>query len=170
MSTHCNVGWKGVWRLLSGLLQGWPDPSFVTWNLPSHCSDFNAKPHACAFCGKRFKRKDHKVEHERIHTGERPFPCTLCNSAFVQKQQLVSHMRHRHWLGDLFGVIQYVPSPLTIACHSKSNSSLNRRDQSTRRQFVLCVFISNVNSVQMHYCLSIIGVIFVQNVFTHANK
>ena len=54
------------------------------------------KPHQCSFCGRCFKRKDHKVEHERIHTGERPYPCTACPKAFIQKQQLVNHQRRRH--------------------------------------------------------------------------
>ncbi|XP_066982500.1 broad-complex core protein isoforms 1/2/3/4/5-like isoform X19 [Macrobrachium rosenbergii] len=54
------------------------------------------RPHPCAYCGRRFKRKDHRIEHERIHTGERPFACRLCGRAFVQKHQLISHTRRKH--------------------------------------------------------------------------
>ncbi|MPC19497.1 Zinc finger protein 84 [Portunus trituberculatus] len=34
---------------------------------------YQCRPFACRFCAKRFKRKDHLVEHERTHTGERPY-------------------------------------------------------------------------------------------------
>ncbi|CAL4069466.1 unnamed protein product, partial [Meganyctiphanes norvegica] len=54
------------------------------------------RPHQCVFCGRRFKRKDHRIEHERIHTGERPYPCPSCGRAFVQKHQLMSHIRRKH--------------------------------------------------------------------------
>ncbi|KAB7507104.1 Zinc finger protein, partial [Armadillidium nasatum] len=54
------------------------------------------RPHMCNFCGRRFKRKDHRLEHERIHTGERPFVCGVCGRAFIQKHQLVSHSRRKH--------------------------------------------------------------------------
>ncbi|KAK8737518.1 hypothetical protein OTU49_004531 [Cherax quadricarinatus] len=54
------------------------------------------RPHQCIYCGRRFKRKDHRIEHERIHTGERPYACRLCGRAFVQKHQLMSHVRRKH--------------------------------------------------------------------------
>lgn len=54
------------------------------------------RPHQCVYCGRRFKRKDHRIEHERIHTGERPYACRLCGRAFVQKHQLMSHVRRKH--------------------------------------------------------------------------
>ncbi|XP_063886881.1 zinc finger protein 398-like [Scylla paramamosain] len=54
------------------------------------------RPHQCGYCGRRFKRKDHRIEHERIHTGERPYACRLCGRAFVQKHQLMSHVRRKH--------------------------------------------------------------------------
>ena len=85
------------------LFQGWMgsssrhlnnNPLLATTSSLDTGDDF--RPHQCSYCGRRFKRKDHKVEHERIHTGERPYRCLVCGRAFVQKQQLVGHARRRH--------------------------------------------------------------------------
>lgn len=63
----------------------------MDWNVV-HCP----RRFACFFCGRRFKRKDHRIEHERIHTGERPFVCLECGRGFIQKHQLVSHSKRIH--------------------------------------------------------------------------
>ncbi|XP_018024872.1 broad-complex core protein isoforms 1/2/3/4/5 isoform X9 [Hyalella azteca] len=66
----------------------------LSQGLSPHHDEF--RPHQCSFCGRTFKRKDHRTEHERIHTGERPYKCNECGRSFVQKQQLVGHMRRLH--------------------------------------------------------------------------
>lgn len=73
------------------------------------------RPHQCVYCGRRFKRKDHRIEHERIHTGERPYACRLCGRAFVQKHQLISHIRRKHSTDVTMPVPYIPPGPLLPA-------------------------------------------------------
>lgn len=44
-------------------------------------------------CGKAFQKPSGRMEHERIHSGERPFSCELCDKKFIQKSHLTAHMR-----------------------------------------------------------------------------
>ncbi|XP_076050665.1 uncharacterized protein LOC143031107 isoform X9 [Oratosquilla oratoria] len=67
----------------------------LNYPMPS-LEDESLRPHQCVYCGRRFKRKDHRIEHERIHTGERPYACDMCGRAFVQKHQLMSHVKRKH--------------------------------------------------------------------------
>uniref|UniRef100_A0A674K2C0 C2H2-type domain-containing protein n=1 Tax=Terrapene triunguis TaxID=2587831 RepID=A0A674K2C0_9SAUR len=52
-----------------------------------------AKPYACSFCPKRFKRSSDRRDHERVHTGERPYRCRVCGKRFTQSSVLTGHMR-----------------------------------------------------------------------------
>ncbi|KAK3872304.1 hypothetical protein Pcinc_022607 [Petrolisthes cinctipes] len=78
---------------------------------------YQCRPFACRFCAKRFKRKDHLVEHERTHTGERPYrsvaevvsvaaweggvvwnsdrryACRACGRSFKKKDHVKEHYR-----------------------------------------------------------------------------
>ncbi|XP_071514278.1 uncharacterized protein [Panulirus ornatus] len=85
------------------------------------------RPHQCVYCGRRFKRKDHRIEHERIHTGERPYACRLCGRAFVQKHQLMSHVRRKHATDPTFPR-PYPPAPPPPAPPTSHHS---RSDQQT---------------------------------------
>lgn len=49
------------------------------------------RPHACSFCGRRFKRSDHRRQHERLHTGEKPYGCAWCGAKFAQQSGLHYH-------------------------------------------------------------------------------
>ncbi|XP_044844255.1 zinc finger protein 628-like [Mauremys mutica] len=52
-----------------------------------------AKPYACSFCPKRFKRSSDRRAHERVHTGERPYRCRACGKRFTQSSVLTGHLR-----------------------------------------------------------------------------
>jgi len=51
----------------------------------------NQKAHNCRFCGKSFATASNRLEHERIHTGEKPYMCQLCGRGFVQISNLKKH-------------------------------------------------------------------------------
>uniref|UniRef100_A0A6I8P1T8 C2H2-type domain-containing protein n=1 Tax=Ornithorhynchus anatinus TaxID=9258 RepID=A0A6I8P1T8_ORNAN len=52
-----------------------------------------AKPYACGFCRKPFRRSSDLRDHERVHTGERPYRCGFCGKAFTQSSVLAGHTR-----------------------------------------------------------------------------
>nr|XP_027217364.1 zinc finger E-box-binding homeobox 1-like [Penaeus vannamei] len=66
--------------------------------LRRHVEDhhFHIRKYDCVHCGKKFKRKEHRERHERIHTGEKPFVCHICNARFTQKEHLKGHVENVH--------------------------------------------------------------------------
>lgn len=62
------------------------------------------RPYACTFCGRRFKRSDHRRQHERLHTGEKPYVCPVCGAKFAQQSGL-----HYHKINACRGVPSATP-------------------------------------------------------------
>ncbi|XP_025705081.1 zinc finger protein 837 isoform X1 [Callorhinus ursinus] len=49
--------------------------------------------YVCDQCGKAFTRTSSLLQHERIHTGERPYECAECGKAFVRCSGLYRHQK-----------------------------------------------------------------------------
>uniref|UniRef100_A0A8C3MI25 Uncharacterized protein n=1 Tax=Geospiza parvula TaxID=87175 RepID=A0A8C3MI25_GEOPR len=54
------------------------------------------RPFVCPDCGKGFKHKFTLITHQRIHTGERPYECPQCGKSFTCSSHLTRHQRS-HW-------------------------------------------------------------------------
>lgn len=47
----------------------------------------------CQYCRKPFRFRKHLVDHERVHTGERPFSCNQCSLSFSRRAILWRHKK-----------------------------------------------------------------------------
>jgi len=64
---------------------------------------FDERRYKCSFCGKGFKRREHLINHERVHTGEKPFKCDQCDSAFGDPSNWRKHKK-KHAVNSLDNV------------------------------------------------------------------
>ncbi|KAH7124575.1 hypothetical protein EDB81DRAFT_951610 [Dactylonectria macrodidyma] len=54
------------------------------------------RQYECQHCPKIFKRSEHCIRHERIHTHEKPFSCQYCFKAYSRKDLVTRHERTLH--------------------------------------------------------------------------
>ncbi|NXY53235.1 ZN787 protein, partial [Callaeas wilsoni] len=47
----------------------------------------------CGECGKRFSWSCHLIQHQRVHTGEKPYECGECGKSFSWSSDLSQHQR-----------------------------------------------------------------------------
>lgn len=50
----------------------------------------------CTYCAKPFRTYTALLNHERVHTREKPFECSVCNKCFRTKSNLTEHMKGCH--------------------------------------------------------------------------
>ncbi|KAM0713429.1 hypothetical protein Q7P37_010391 [Cladosporium fusiforme] len=76
----------------------------------------------CAYCNKQFKRREHLLRHERIHTRDKPFDCS-CGHKFSRQDLLVRHRRLAHPSDSpQNGAAETTPamSPSSVGAHAAS--------------------------------------------------
>nr|CAD7407426.1 unnamed protein product [Timema poppensis] len=59
--------------------------------LEKHKSANTCSTHPCQYCGKLFHSKKILLEHERLHTNERPYMCEYCGKSFRTCTMLRTH-------------------------------------------------------------------------------
>ena len=60
---------------------------------PERVGAIEERRYKCRFCQKGFKRREHLINHERIHTGEKPYKCDLCDAAFGDPSNWRKHKK-----------------------------------------------------------------------------
>ncbi|KAJ9576909.1 hypothetical protein L9F63_006527 [Diploptera punctata] len=46
---------------------------------------------SCSICNKEFTNEQSLIQHNGIHTGDRPFKCKFCNKGFIRRESLKIH-------------------------------------------------------------------------------
>ncbi|KAI5637198.1 hypothetical protein NE865_10095 [Phthorimaea operculella] len=64
--------------------------------------------HRCQQCGKAFTDRKALVQHEVIHSGERPLACDICQQTFKQKASLYTHRKRVHKIYPSKRVVEFM--------------------------------------------------------------
>lgn len=99
------------------------------------------KLYTCTFCGKNVGDRSKLLEHERVHTGERPFPCTMCPFRFKRKCHLKRHMdthlKDRRFKCNIFPCLQYFTDKRELGSHLSSVHKESETSSASAAGFVV---------------------------------
>ncbi|GAA35545.1 Zinc finger protein 516 [Clonorchis sinensis] len=110
------------------------------WGLKEHvnrvhqdkCSGEKIQKHECRICSRMFLRRDHLIQHMRVHSGEKPFGCKFCKTSFSAYGNLQRHLRTIHLkakdtqLYEISRATQINDSP--VPCGIQGNTSEETSD------------------------------------------
>ena len=54
------------------------------------------RQHVCKVCSRTFKRSEHRLRHERVHTQEKPFRCRYCPKRYARRDLVARHEKTLH--------------------------------------------------------------------------
>ncbi|KAH6612176.1 hypothetical protein C7974DRAFT_407170 [Boeremia exigua] len=103
------------------------------------------KPHQCAFCDRRFRKREHLQRHTRTHTKEKPYTCQ-CGSSFARRDLLHRHERLAH--SDPVNTRTESNRTPNLANHCEASSAESRRSPNTRPQTYIDAVELTVGTVE----------------------
>lgn len=93
------------------------------------------RKYICSFCAKAFSRSEHRIRHERSHTGYKPFQCMLCQHSFVRRDLVQRHIKtvHKYVLLNnkdvLLQIIDSLNNPIDIKNNNNNNNNHGNHDK-----------------------------------------
>jgi len=72
--------------------------------MPINQGSLNKKTYVCPYqgCDKSYSAKNYLIQHERMHTGEKPFKCDNCGKSFSRVLDLKKHNLLKEKLPEIF--------------------------------------------------------------------
>lgn len=85
------------------------------------------RKYICSFCAKAFSRSEHRIRHERSHTGYKPFQCILCQHSFVRRDLVQRHIKtvHKYVLLNNKNILLEIIDSLNELTDSKNKNNNN---------------------------------------------
>ncbi|XP_027838155.2 zinc finger protein 250-like isoform X1 [Aphis gossypii] len=83
----------------------------------------------CTYCSKPFRTYTALLNHERVHTREKPFECSVCGKCFRTKSNLTEHMKGCHDMdtsacgSDEVQVFTFKTQPSSVAAAESAESA-----------------------------------------------
>ncbi|XP_075207988.1 uncharacterized protein LOC142312888 [Anomaloglossus baeobatrachus] len=88
------------------------------------------KPFSCTDCGRCYTRKSNLVDHQKTHRGQKPYSCSECGKCYNKKSSLIRHERFH--TGDM----PYLCSECGKCFTQKSDHDAHQRSHTGEKPFI----------------------------------